>query len=642
MSPKKTAALLVVLALLCGGYWLMLRTEKQRSRQAEESKRLFSVRAEDFASLDVTRLGEPSIAGTRRPGMEWVLSAPYQAVEANQVVWDRAAKALAELRSERTLAISAADMTATGLADPALTVSGTTSGGARVKVAFGDVEPAQLYRYARVLEGGEPEIFLVKTDAFFELNRSLLDLRHRFLVKVGEQGITRLEFALFWKGGKDGDAVTPDGRQLKVGDESAVVVSERGGDGLWRLAAPVQAIANQELVEALIKEVQFATGRGYVDAPEALADYGLDPPAARITVVSGTGPRQTIFFGSLNQEKKKDGGGIYVKLDAHPAVFVIDSNIVALFPKRIDSFREDRLLTRRAAEIKELHYRTPDADIVLTNDPEKGWLMTQPARNDVDQASVSSFISALKGLRATSFPQGNPAENPGQYGLEQPKIAVSLVVAQEAQPSEIRIGGAVPDAQYYYAVQDTGALAMVPFSLVEEIRWGVLDFCSRQLMRFSPRDLSRISLYLEGMDYLFESVRGTWVLRVPAGAVLDSQGDMDLLIAAINPVVASRVEAEPAPKDLSPYGLDKPMCQLTVTAASFGVPAAGPGSASPEGTVYGPLSIGNTADDDSRSRFAILGGSSQVVRVKQEVIDGIRQALRGVRVRGEIAPAPSP
>jgi len=619
MNAKSTAILLGLLVLLCAGYWVMLRSEETVEQRVEEAKRVFDFEPDDLVALSVERLGEAPSAGRRDDDGDWSVTAPHDTIVANQLVWNRVAEAFAHLADERTLEDALLDLPAYGLDGPALTVSGVTKRGDAVKVAFGLTEPTQLCRYAHLLEGGEPRVFLVEVAAFHELNRSLLDLRDRYLFALGEQGVTRLEFALFWQGDDDPD------RDLAAGDESVAIVVERSDEGVWRVIEPFDAPADQEQVGALVKEVQFSVGRDYIDAPEDLSDYGLDPPRARITVVSGKADPQTLLFGALDSAGKR--AGLFVKRAARPAVFSMDNHVISLFPDAVDAFREGRLLTRPASELRRVHYRTAETEVVLETDEDSGWRLTEPDAHEGDPVALSNFIAAIKGLRASGFPEEDPGGDQDAMGFDEPTILLALTFAGEDEPLEIRVGTVTAEGDAYYAMQDTGAVVTLPARAVEGLLWSPFDFRSRKLMRFDRPAAIRVALRFDAVNYRFDKVHGTWLVREPPGRRWESQSDMAALLEAINPVYAVSVEEEHAPKDLAPYGLGDALCTVSVVTAE-GDPAR---AWDAEETAHGPLHIGATTTDDSQQRFAIVAGQPAVFRVKQDIIDGIREALRGVR-----------
>ena len=194
-----------------------------------------------------------------------------------------------------------------------------------------------------------------------------------------------------------------------------MVTVEKGEDGVWRLTTPIQAEANQETVAELVKQIQFAVGRDYIEEPKNLSDYGLEPPKARVTVYCGPGSEpQTLYFGTLeaggnaNPTSGADGGmkGVFAKNAARPAVFIMDANISSLLPKTPDAFRERRLLTRPTTNLRSIHYKAMETDVVLNNDPERGWYMVGSESTPENQQAVSNFVAALKAIEGRAFQIG--------------------------------------------------------------------------------------------------------------------------------------------------------------------------------------------------------------------------------------------
>ncbi len=259
MRFRGTVLLAVVLVFLCAGYWWMQRREVERVREAVEARRLFDFTAEDVVRLRIAQLGKTPAAGVRNDG-GWEIVEPGPGITPYAPLWDRVAGRLAELRNERTLLERAEDLDQYGLAEPVLTVSAELASGAGVELAFGTLEPMRVCRYALY----QNEIFLVHKDMFYELNRSLKDLRNQFLVDHREADVLRMEFARIWTGN------SPEAAKMEappeVGSESVRVVVERASaEEPWRMVAPVDAPADQERVSALVSEVQYGTAMRFID-----------------------------------------------------------------------------------------------------------------------------------------------------------------------------------------------------------------------------------------------------------------------------------------------------------------------------------------------------------------------------------------
>jgi hypothetical protein len=606
MRFRGTVLLFAVLVVLCLAYWMIVRTEDEARRRAVEARRVFAVDQEAFHTIRVERIGEPAVLGARSESGAWRITEPND-INAQEIVWNRMAEALAGLSNEGTVTESPEDPGIYGLDEPQLTVQAWTKTDDEVQVAFGTLEPTQLYRYARA---GDDAVFLVANEAFFELDRSLLDLRYRYLFRLGETGITRVEFArVFEKEGGEGAGGSLAAR------ESVPVVLEAGEEGVWRMRQPVEALANQERVAMLIRGLSYTAGRDYVDAPEDLSLYGLNPPGARLTVKGGPdGMPQTLYFGDYARED--ESGGVFAKRASSPAVFVIDAAVINALPEEPFAFREKRLLTHRASNLRAVDYRAGNTEFRLENDPEQGWQMVRPAVEDTDQMAVSTFIAFLKQAEGKDFPETVRPE----FGLDQPAVSLALTFEGHEEPAIIRLGAALADGSGdYYATQDIGAVAVVSALVRNGVSVNSFYFRSKDLMRFAGDEAVAVAMEFEGTAYLFEKVDDRWQVSEPPGMRWESQSDMEAVLDTLGHIRAVARETDTLPEDFAPYGLDGPLLAARVTVVSGG-----------DREMLGPLTIGRTTDNDWHQRFAAYKDRQEIFRVKQAVIDDIREALQGL------------
>lgn len=617
MSTRKMLVLLVVFAGLCGGYWLMLTLERHATFERTAAKKLFAISTDDVTALEIQRVGEPLASASRSKGGAWSFVKPNPTIEANQIVWNRAAGALSGLSNERTIDEAPSDPAKYGLDKPVLTVRATTADGASIQIVFGAIEPTQNYRYARVNDG---PVVLASVKSFFEMDRSLDLLRVPYVVTIGEKGVNRLEFARYWTGKEKPDKTEkPDAVQRQIGEESVVAAVEKDAGGRWRVVSPIQADADQEMVNELVKQLQYATGHAYVEEPGNLADYGLEPPRARVTVFCPDREPQTLLFGSASSKNEKEEGGIFAKQEARPAVFVMDPQALTLLPKSPDGFRLRRLFTHQASDIQSFRYVSAEDDFTIENDAEKGWKIAGLEYGDTDQAAVSNFLSLLKLLEARGF----PGDTQPSFGLDTPVIAMTFTFRNDPASATIRVGAKLPDVDRYYATQDTGTAILLNSNDVRAVTKNCFDFRKGALLEFARGEAIRIALTFEGVDYVFEKPRGLWRLKEPANRVVSSPGDIEALAETLASLHAMGMDSATTPEDLAPYGLDNPIAVATVTTLK-------PDSGGPEVTV-GPVKIGATTPNESQRRFAVSEGRPGLYRVKQAVIDDIREILGSVR-----------
>ena len=608
MKTRTNIALLAVLLALCMGYWLVVKRQAQRKVEVVEAKRLFAFAPSDVTAITIQREGERASTGVRGPDGTWRITGPM-AIPANSQIWDRVAKSIAELSNQRTIEEKPKDLSVYKLNEPRLKVDASTKDGTKIDARFGEMEPTQKFRYAQLAGGA---VILAGPDQFFELDRDLTWLRDCELFHEGKAGITRIEFARL-------RAIpgAPEGQKPEV-EESVAVVAEKDDNGIWSILEPEPGTADQEMLNGLAADLQFARGRDYIDAPEDLKDYQLDPPKARVRVRGEKDAElQTAYFGTFEPAKSKSAG-VYAMQEGRPSVFVVDAHIVTGFPQSgPDAWREKRIVTRQGSDIVSLKYQAGPQSFLLVNEEIGGWKIKEPQEEATDQAAVSRFIADLLEMKgSSSFPERTP-----EFGLDVPAIRIGLTYKGSDAPAEILVGGTAPDTDRFYVTQDSGVVTTLQRSDVDKLAKSPKDFMARGLMSFKKNAAREMKLTLEDASYVFVRGEQAWKIQEPAGKVWESQDDMQGLLDRFASLYAESIDAATAPPDLSLFGLDKPTLTVTVAVQEDG--AAAP-------TVVGPVSIGKLCPDDGHLRYAMVAGRGQIYRVKQEPVSAVRKALRGV------------
>ncbi len=608
MKARANIALLAVLLALCAGYWLSVRSQQQRKIDVAEAKRLFAFAPDDVATVTILREGERASTGARGPGGAWRITAPMD-IPANSVVWDRVAKTVAELSNQRTIEKKPADLAVYKLNEPRLKVSAVAKDGTKIDARFGDMDPTQKFRYAQLADG---PVYLVSPEQFFELDRDLTWLRDCELFRKDKAGIARIEFTpLRAKRG------APEGQKPEV-EEAVSVIAEKDDAGTWSIVAPQPGTADQEMLNELANNLQFARGRDYVDAPEDLKDYQLDPPRARVSVRGEKGAElQTAYFGAY-EPAKKENAGVFAMQEGRPSVFVVDAHIVSGFPQSgPDAWREKRIVTKQGSDIVSLKYAAGPQQFLLVNEAEGGWIIKEPREEATDQAAVSRFIGDILQMKGTA----SYVERKPEFGLDVPAIRITLTYKDVETPAEILVGAAVPNTDRYYVTQDSGIVTTIENYDVDKLAKSPKDFMARGVIAFKKNAAREIALTLDDAAYVFARGEQAWKIQKPGGKVWESQDDMQAIIDTFAGLNAESVDTAAAPPDLSVFGLDKPTLSVTVTVQDEG--AAAP-------SVLGPVTIGKLCPDNDHLRYAMVAGRPQIYRVKQGPVSAVRTALRGV------------
>lgn len=613
MKPKTTLLLLVVLGLLCAVYWFAGSLERGAERRQMEAMQLFDFKPGAVHRLEVQQVGGPLVVADRVDAETWDILEPHPDIKPLNELWNRVAKHLSEVRNNRTIAKAGeADLADYGLDAPVVTVRAVVDGGDEHVVRAGKTDPTEQWRYAQV-DGGD--VFLLERAQFHELNRSADDLRMRFLVDNREANIVRVEFARIYQGDADDRFEVPPA----VGEPSVAVVVERDGpDAPWRMVAPIGAPADQDLVDAFVKEVQFAMGSNYIDAPENLADYGLSPAKFQVTLYDDDGGEpQTIWYGSVDTLGSKKGD-VFTMRDDRNDVFTTSGHVFSLFPPGPLGWRDVHLLTERRKPVTRVEYRSQDTQFILEFDGDVGWHVADPPMEESDQIAISSYIASILNVTASKFPEGAPED----FGLDAPELSLAISLEGEDSPRVIHLAPDMEDAEYFVATQDSGQVVKVHENMANRLFRQPADFRNKALMRFRKEAAVMLRFTLHGESYVLEKHHGTWTVSEPAGHRLTNQSDAHTLLDLASGLRAVRAVPENSAPTDAEAGLDAPVLRLEVLMRSPVDPEVQ--------AALGPLEVGALVPEDVSLRYARMAGRPGIFHVSQDLLDSFREAVMGV------------
>src|SRR5438876_1110627 len=212
----------------------------------------------------------------------------------------------------------------------------------------------------------------------------------------------------------------------KIVEPMAATAQESEATGIARkLAKPIAAPADSAAAEGLIGKVQSAQMKSIVTdnvAPADLKKYGLDKPAASITLSLGSAKASLLLGG------KSGDGSLYAKDASKPVVMTVDPTLVDDFKKGPDDYRRKDLFAFRAYDATHIELtrggQTVAFDKVKGAKPEDEdkWRVTKAAGAkpvDADKDKMGVFLAKLESLRAMSF-----ADPKTKTGLDSPALTV--------------------------------------------------------------------------------------------------------------------------------------------------------------------------------------------------------------------------
>jgi Domain of unknown function (DUF4340) len=410
MSFRNTLALAVLFLALAGYLYFF---EVPRHQNATAAKKLVQFKPDDVTAVTLT-YPDKEIALKKTAG-SWRIEKPMD-VDADQMAVSNLIRAVADAEVKRTLEGEAKTPDVYGLDKPEVVVKLTLADGKTLPaIRVGKAAPVGFSAYA-ALEGSS-EVKLVPSVFQTGMKREVKDLRQKTVIDFQDADVQSI------------DVTTP---------ETAIALV-RDGDG-WKIDKPRALKADPTEVNSFLSSLRGVRAEDFVDRPAALADYGLDNPREKISVVVGKDKtRKELWLGS---EKAKDSKNVlYVKRPDADTVYAVGTWTWTSLNKNVASFRDKTVLafdrsnvaaievTRREGEGYRL-VREKSATAVAPTPPATpaavSWAVDGAKRSK--SSEIDALVGDLHGLKGYEI----AAENPGDlspYGLAEPMLTFSLIDA---------------------------------------------------------------------------------------------------------------------------------------------------------------------------------------------------------------------
>jgi hypothetical protein len=397
---KTTIALVVVLGGLFAYIYFVTWKQPEGGTAASKQEKVFAgLQADKVEEIRVhSESGDSTVLKKDKDG--WKIAEPVTA-SAQESEASGIAGALAQLEVARVIDDNPANLVDYGLGAPRVEIQFKASGDKNLKrLLIGQKTPTGSNVFAK--RNDDKRVFTIAAFQDGTFNRSTFDLRDKSALKFERDKVDHVE-------------VAADNKGLELAK----------ADGDWKLVAPVQAPADAGAAEGLIGKVQSAQMKSIVTdnvAPADLKKYGLDKPAASVTVGLGSAKASLLFGG------KSGDGSLYAKDASKPVVITIDPALIEDLKKGPDDYRRKDLFAFRAYDATHIEL-TRGKDTVAFDkikgakpEDEDKWRVTKAAGAkpaDADKDKIGVFLAKLESLRALSF-----VDPKTKTGLDSPALTV--------------------------------------------------------------------------------------------------------------------------------------------------------------------------------------------------------------------------
>ncbi|PYN82589.1 MAG: hypothetical protein DMD96_05620 [Candidatus Rokuibacteriota bacterium] len=215
-----------------------------------------------------------------------------------------------------------------------------------------------------------------------------------------------------------------DVAEVEIKRPDSVVKLKREGDG-WQILAPVKARGDRGPVDETVTSVVTARmDREIASAPQALGDFGLDRPAADVTLRLKDGKELGLALGA----KSPTGVWVYAREAGKPAVFVVPDSVLRDTTRAVADFRDKTVLEFDQRDVTALDIVTRD-DTLAVEQADGRWKLTRPRALPADADTVRDFLEKLRSARVKEFvAEAPPSLAP--FGLDRP-VRLSIHTGRE-------------------------------------------------------------------------------------------------------------------------------------------------------------------------------------------------------------------
>jgi Domain of unknown function (DUF4340) len=378
-------AIAALVLLILGGllYWSEHHKPAETSKiSADTPPSILKLDQSSITKLELKKKDAEPIQLTKASSGDWQITAP-KPLRADQSTVSGILSSLSSLNSERLVEDKASDLKPFGLETPLVEVNITAKDNKSQKLLLGDDTPAGSGVYAAL--AGDPRVFTVASYTKTTVDKGLNDLRDKRLLTVAADKVSRVELAR-----KNED--------IEFG---------RNKDD-WQILKPKPMRADNTQVADLVRELTDAKmDISGSDAGDAAGAFAKAAPVATARVTDASGAQEL----QIRKIKEKDKETYYAKSSAVDGAYKVDSSVGKAVDKGLEDFRNKKLF--------DFGYNDPNK--IELHNGSKAYFLTRGSGGSqdwwssgkkMDPDSVDTFISKLRDLAATKFPDlgfSNPA-----------------------------------------------------------------------------------------------------------------------------------------------------------------------------------------------------------------------------------------
>jgi uncharacterized protein DUF4340 len=308
-----------------------------------------------------------------------------------------------------------------------------------------------------------------------------------------------------------------DVTEVEIKRPDSVVKVRRESDG-WQILEPVKARGDRGAIDETVTSVVTARmDREIESAPTGLADFGLDKPAAEVTLRLKDGKQLGLLLGA----KSPTGVWVYAREAGKPAVFVVGDSVLRDTTRPIADLRDKAVLAFDQKDVTALEIVTRD-DAIAVEQADGRWKLTRPRALPADGDALRDFLEKLRAARVKEFVAEAP-RSLEPFGLDRPvRVSIHTGRDKDRATKTLLFGRADAGKKGVYAMRaGETAVVLIPDETWAAVPKNVAVLRDKTVVEIERDTVTRLEIESPKGTVTLAQENGRWKITAPEALPAD-------------------------------------------------------------------------------------------------------------------------
>jgi len=306
----------------------------------------------------------------------------------------------------------------------------------------------------------------------------------------------------------------------------------------WDVTNPIHVPAGSFAVSNLLDAMTAVIPQQSLGPASSLKQYGLEKPAARITLTTSKGQTISLEIGNASPV----GSTSYARLQPGGGLYQIESSTKEALTKSAADLRQRTIADFANADVLKVRIASPAGTLVIDRVSADRWTIEGPHPWPADDFKVTDLFFPLTTNEAKAFHDGVADLSP--YGLNHPAVTIDLTLRDRQEP--VRVLLAQRGKVTYATVVGTQTVMELDASVQGKLTPDRLSLISKRILPYNPQNLT---------SFAWRKGSQTFELRRQGPGFTGgglAEGEISSMFSVVNLLDADRVEALAPPRSGAP------------------------------------------------------------------------------------------